>query len=69
MNVPKNGDTVRFTGGTGRDDHDKEFEGIVNGDPVVYAREGITYIPVHVPGTNQNVMVELSHILSPVTPA
>jgi hypothetical protein len=59
----KPGTPVRFRGGSGRNDADEIYDGIVNGEPQVFKRERVTYIPVHLPRANHNVVVELENIL------
>jgi hypothetical protein len=57
-----NGAHVTFKGGTGRNDADKIIAGIVNGE-LVQTTDGMVYVPVHVPTTNQNVMIAESNIV------
>ena len=62
MSLPKPGDRVSFFGGTGRQDQDRIIEGIVNGETIIDSL-GV-YVPVHVPETNQNVMVAGENLCS-----
>lgn len=61
MSEHKQGATVEFVGGTGRNDADTVTRGIVNGP--TFSHRGAFFVPVHVPEANHNVIVLSTNIV------